>query len=75
MKTRPTNHHQGPQPTDIGQFDENNTDLNAFRGKGNGGKGPTAWGNRRGDSRRRETRAKERQRARASPKERRERAK
>eukprot|EP00972_Heterocapsa_arctica_P035745 5258736-Heterocapsa_arctica.AAC.1 len=44
MKTKPTNHHQGPQPMDLGQFDENNTDLNAIGGKGGkSGKGPTAW--------------------------------
>jgi hypothetical protein len=42
MKTKPTHHHQGPQPMDIGQFDE--TDLNAFGGKGKGGKGPAGWG-------------------------------
>ena len=45
MKTKPTTHHhhnQGPQPMDIGQFDE--TDLNAFGGKGKGGKGPNTWG-------------------------------
>eukprot|EP00972_Heterocapsa_arctica_P058384 8614220-Heterocapsa_arctica.AAC.1 len=34
MKTKPTNHRrQGPQPMDIGQFDETNLDLNAFGGK------------------------------------------
>jgi hypothetical protein len=44
MKTKPAghHHHQGPQPMDIGQFDE--TDLNAFGGKGKGGKGPNPWG-------------------------------
>eukprot|EP00972_Heterocapsa_arctica_P020634 3042469-Heterocapsa_arctica.AAC.1 len=47
MKTKPAghnhhHHHQGPQPMDIGQFDDN--DLNAFGGKGKGGKGPNPWG-------------------------------
>eukprot|EP00972_Heterocapsa_arctica_P103754 15291227-Heterocapsa_arctica.AAC.1 len=46
MKTKRTNHHnQGPQPMNIGQFDEPNLDLNAFGGKGGkGGKGPKVWG-------------------------------
>jgi hypothetical protein len=47
MKTRPASHHQGPQPMDIGQFDESGSaDLNAVWGKGKGGKGKGAagWG-------------------------------
>jgi hypothetical protein len=43
MKTRPTSQHQGPQPMDIGQFD-NESDLNAFGGNSKGKGKSNGWG-------------------------------